>query len=122
MLAEDSLRDAVAVGMKGAWRSLTGSMRALEVLQLLLRMQVSRTSLKLAWGEVPILCSMLTSLPGCSCSKENHSASLRQWHFMVSVYSIIVTSLLKHFADAGMAQSAHVVLRHTEPILTGQQT
>ena len=33
-VAGNSLRDEVAVGMKGAWRSLTGSMRAPEVLQL----------------------------------------------------------------------------------------
>ena len=75
----DSLRDEVAVGMKGAWRSLTGSMRAPEVLQLLLRMHVSRTSLKLAWGEVPIFCGTLASLPGCSCSEEHHSALLPRW-------------------------------------------
>ena len=76
MLLGDSLRDEVAVGMKGAWRSLTGSMRAPEALQLLLRMHASRTSLKLAWGEAPIFCGALASLPGCSCSGEPHSPLL----------------------------------------------
>ena len=78
-LAEDSLRDEVAVGMKGAWRSLTGAMRAPEVLQLLLRMHVSRTSLKLAWGEVPIFCGTPASFPGSSCGDKHHSALLPQW-------------------------------------------
>lgn len=72
-LAGNSLRDAGAMGMKGVWRSVTGSRRALEALQLLLRMHVSSTSLKLAWGEGPALCGTPASLPGCSCGEEHHT-------------------------------------------------
>ena len=91
-LAGGLLRDAVAMGMKGAWRPVTGSMRALGVLELLLRIHVSRTSLKLAWGEGPTLCGALASLPGCSCSAEHRSAMLPQRQFRVFACTKIFTT------------------------------